>query len=75
MDIINENKENINNQLFKEYFDYSNLDTTIRRLKDAGDEKNKKYGEINQQKPKQNEKKSLKIRLKIKHLRLKRIKK
>ena len=75
MDIINENKENINNQLFKEYFDYSNLDTTIRRLKDAGDEKNQKYGEINQQKPKQNEKKSLKIRLKIKHLRLKRIKK
>ena len=47
----------------------------IRRLKDAGDEKNQKYGEINQQKPKQNEKKSLKIRLKIKHLRLKRIKK
>ena len=75
MDIINENKENINNQLFKEYFDYSNLDTMIRRLKDAGDEKNQKYGEINQQKPKQNEKKSLKIRLKIKHLRLKRIKK
>ena len=27
--------------MFKEYFDYSNPDTMIKRLKDAGDEKNK----------------------------------
>ena len=26
--------------MFKEYFDYSNPDTMIKRLKDAGDEKN-----------------------------------
>ena len=26
--------------MFKEYFDYSNPDTLIKRLKDAGDEKN-----------------------------------
>ena len=41
LDIINKNKENINNELFKEYFDYSNPDTMIKRLKNAGDEKNK----------------------------------
>ena len=41
MDIINKNKENINNELFKEYFDYSNPETMIKRLKDADDEKNK----------------------------------
>ena len=40
MDIIKKKKENINNVLFKEYFDYSNPDTMIKRLKDAGDEKN-----------------------------------
>ena len=39
LDIINKNKEKINNELFKEYFNYSNLDTMIRVLKDAGDEK------------------------------------
>ena len=41
LDIINKKKENINNELFKEYFDYSNPDTMIKRLRDAGDEKNK----------------------------------
>ena len=41
MDIINKNEENINNELFKEYFDYSNPETMIKRLKDADDEKNK----------------------------------
>ena len=39
LDIINKNKEKINNELFKEYFNYSNPDTMIRVLKDAGDEK------------------------------------
>ena len=29
----------MNNELFKEYFDYSNPGTMIKRLKDAGDEK------------------------------------
>ena len=41
MDIINKNKEKINNELFKEYFNYSNPDTMIRILKGVGDEKNK----------------------------------
>ena len=41
MDIIKKKKENINNVLFKEYFDYSNPDTMIKRLKDAGHEKDK----------------------------------
>ena len=41
LDIINKNKEKINNELFKEYFNYSNPDTMIRILKYAGDEKNK----------------------------------
>ena len=40
LDIINKNKENIKNELFKEYFNYSNTDTMIKILKDAGDEKN-----------------------------------
>ena len=40
LDIIIKNKENINNELFKEYFDYSNPDTMIKRLKDASDKKN-----------------------------------
>ena len=39
--IINKNKENINNEFFKEYFDYSNPDTMIKRLKNVGDKKNK----------------------------------
>ena len=38
---MNKKKENINNELFKEYFDYSNPETMIKRLKDADDEKNK----------------------------------
>ena len=42
LDIINKNKEKINNELFKEYFNYSNPDTMIRILKDTGDEKKKK---------------------------------
>ena len=33
LDIINKKKENINNELFKEYFNYSNVDTMIKRLK------------------------------------------
>ena len=40
LDIINKKKENINNELFKEYFDYSNPDTMIKRLKDASDKRN-----------------------------------
>ena len=39
--IINKNKEKINNELFKEYFNYLNPDTLIRVLKDEDDEKNK----------------------------------
>ena len=42
----------MNNELFKEYFNYSNPDTMNRILKDAGDERNIKYGGINQQKTK-----------------------
>ena len=40
MDIINKRKENINNELFKEYFNYSNLDTIIKRLKGTSDKRN-----------------------------------
>ena len=70
LDIINKNKEKINNELFKEYFNYSNPDTMIRILKYAGDEKNKNMVEsINKKLNK------MKMCLKIKNLRLKRIKK
>ena len=41
LDIINKNKDKINNELFKEDFNYSNPDTMIRILKDVGDEKDK----------------------------------
>ena len=41
LDIIDKNKKKKNNQLFTEYFNYSNPNTMIRILKDAGDEKNK----------------------------------
>ena len=41
MGIINKKKEKINNELFKEYFDYSNPDIMIKRLKDSDDKKNK----------------------------------
>ena len=41
LDIINKKKKNINNELLKEYFDYSNPDTIINRLKDVSDDKNK----------------------------------
>ena len=41
LDIINKNKGKINNELFKEYFNYSNPDTMIKRLKNASDERNK----------------------------------
>ena len=34
LNIIEKNKKNINNKLFKEYFNYSNPDTMIKRLKD-----------------------------------------
>ena len=40
-DIINKNKKNINNELFEEYFNYSNPDTVIKRLKNINDEINK----------------------------------
>ena len=46
LDIINKKKESINNKLFKEYFDYSNPDTMIKGLKDAGDEKNNMVNSI-----------------------------
>ena len=74
MDIIKKNKENINNELLKEYFDYSNPETMIKRLKDVGNEKNKNVVKlINKNLNKM--KKSLKMCLKIKHLRLERMKK
>ena len=41
LDIINKNKEKINNELFKEYFNYLNPDTMIKRLKNVNDEINK----------------------------------
>ena len=41
MDIINKKKENIHNELFKEYLEYSNPDTMIKRLKDVSDEKDR----------------------------------
>ena len=39
LNIINKKKENINNELFKEYFDYSNPGTMIKRLKNTSDKK------------------------------------
>ena len=74
LDIINKNKENINNEFFEEYFNYPNPDTLIKRLKDVGDEINKKNVESMNKNPNKM-KKSLKMCLKIKNLRLKRIKK
>ena len=41
MNIIEKNKKNINNKLFKEYFNYSNPDAMIEKLKNESDEKNK----------------------------------
>ena len=41
LDIIKKNKENINNELFEEHFNYPNPDTLIKILKDVGDEINK----------------------------------
>ena len=38
-DIINKEKENINNKLFNHYFDYSNPGTMIKRLRDESDKK------------------------------------
>ena len=74
LDIINKKKENINNKLFSDYFDYSNPDTMIKRLIDASDKKNKNMVEsINKNLNKT--KKTLKMCLKIKYLRLKRMKK
>ena len=74
LDIIKKNKENINNELFKEYFDYSNPENMIKRLKDVGNGKNKNMVKlINKNLNKM--KKSLKMCLKIKHLRLERMKK
>ena len=74
LDIVNKKKENINNEFFKEYFDYSNPDTMIKRLKDVSDEKNKNMVESIKKKRSKMKKKSLKMCLKINHLRLKRMK-
>ena len=52
LDVINKNKEKMNNELFKEYFTYSNPDTMTRILKDVGDEKNKNMVESIKKKPK-----------------------
>ena len=41
LDIINKIKEKINNELFKEYFNYSNPHTMFKRLKYISHEKNK----------------------------------
>ena len=41
LDITNKKKENIDNKSFSHYFDYSNPDTMLKRLRDASDEKNK----------------------------------
>ena len=41
LDIIIKNKEKIDNELFNHYFDYLNPDITIKRLKNANDERNK----------------------------------
>ena len=41
LDIIDKNKENINNELFNHYFSYLNPNIMIKRLKNASDEKNK----------------------------------
>ena len=35
LDIINKKKENINNELLNNYFDYLNPDTMFKRLRDA----------------------------------------
>ena len=51
LDIINKNKENINNEFFEEYFNYPNPDTLIKRLKDVGDEINKKNVELMNKNP------------------------
>ena len=51
MEIINKRKENINNELFKEYFNYSNLDTIIKRLKDTSEGRNKNMIELINKKP------------------------
>ena len=74
LDIINKIKEKINNELFKEYFNYSNPDTMFKRLKYISHEKNKNMVESINKKLNKIKKKSLQIYLKIKHLRLKKIK-
>ena len=52
LDIINKNKENINNELFKEYFDYSNPRNYDQKIKRCMWWKKLKYGKINQQESK-----------------------
>ena len=52
LDIINKNKENINNELFKEYFDYSKPRHYDQKIKRCRWWKKLKYGKINQQKSK-----------------------
>ena len=39
---INKEKENVNNKLFNDYFDYSNPGTMIKRLRDESDKKKNK---------------------------------
>ena len=39
---INKEKENVNNKLFNDYFDYSNPGTMIKRLRDESDKKKTK---------------------------------
>ena len=72
-DIINKNKEEIDNELFNHYFSYLKPDM-IKRFKNASDERNKNMVEsINEKLSKV--KKSFKMCLKIKYLGLKRMKK
>ena len=74
LDIINKNKENIKNELFKEYFDYSNPDTMIERLKDGGDEKNKNMVKSMNKNLNKMKKIIKNDKVKIKYLKLKKMK-
>ena len=74
LDIINKNKENIKNELFNEYFDYSNPDTMIERLKDGGDEKNKNMVKSMNKNLNKMKKIIKNDKVKIKYLKLKKMK-
>ena len=75
MDIINKNKEKIDNELFNHYFDYLNSDIMIKRLKNTNDERNKDMVESVNEKLNKMKKKSVKICIMIKYLGLKGMKK